>query len=231
MQTTVSFSKTPKLKARTAIVLVGEGGKLTDKGGALDKETKGALTHFIKTSPNFTGKAGQIAVVPGPQKFKFDRIVMLGMGKPDKITLDEITAMGGRFSAAFGGMNIEAAQFIADGFKSFKAVSADEAASAFASGFVLRAYSFDKYKTKAKDDKTPKGLKVEFVLDAATKASALFKSEKAVADGVHFARDLVNEPPNLLYPASMATRVKSELAPLGVKVEVIDEKKMDQLGF
>lgn len=231
MHTSVSFSKTPKLKAKTAIILVGEGGKLTDKGTSLDKETKGALTHFIKTSPNFTGKAGQIAAVPGPQKFKFDRIILLGMGKPEKSGIDEITAMGGRFSAAFTGMKFEAVQFIADGFKAFKAVSADQAASAFASGFVLRDYSFDKYKSKAKGDKKPPALKIEFVLDAATKATELFKHQKAVAAGVHFARDLVNEPPNLLYPASMASRVKAELTPLGVKVEVMDEKKMTQLGF
>lgn len=231
MQTTVSFSKTPKLKTKTAVILVGDGGKLTDKGMALDKETKGTISHFIKTSPNFTGKTGQIAAVPGPQKFPFDRIILLGMGKPEKLGIEEITAMGGRFSAAFTGMQFEAVQFIADGFKAFKAVSPDQAASAFAAGFVLRAYSFDKYKSKAKDDKAPKALKIEFVLDAATKAATLFKDEKAVADGVHFARDLVNEPPNLLYPASFAHRVKSELSPLGIKIEVLDEKKMTQLGF
>lgn len=231
MQTTVSFSKTPKLKAKTAIILVGEGGRLTDKGGLLDKETKGAITHFIKTSQNFTGKAGQVASLSGPQKFRFDRIVLLGMGKPEKLGIDEITAMGGRFSAIFAGMNADSAQFMGDGFKAFNAVSADQAAAYFATGFVLRAYSFDKYKSKSKDDKKPKALKIEFVIDAATKATDIFKHQKAVAAGVHFARDLVNEPPNLLYPASMANRVKAELAPLGVKVEVMDEKKMAQLGF
>ena len=231
MQPTVSFSKSPKLKATTAIILVGEGGKLTDKGAALDKQTGGAISHFIKTSNNFTGKAGQVAALPGPQKFAFSRIVLLGMGKPEKLGIDEITAMGGRFSATFAGVNVETAQFVCDGFKSFKGVSVEEAVAHFAAGFVLRAYSFDRYKTKAKDAPKPKTLKIEFVLDAATKAADIFKHQKAVAEGVFFARDLVNEPPNVLYPASMATRVKAELAPLGIKVEVLDEKKMTQLGF
>lgn len=231
MQPIVSFSKTPALKTKMAIVMVAEGGKLTDKGTALDQDAGGAIAHFIKTSRNFTGKAGQVGALPGAPGFKYDRIVLLGMGKPEKATIDEITAMGGRFSASFAGFNCESAVFFADGFKIFKAVSAEEAASAFAAGFILRAYGFDKYKTKAKDDKTPKSCKIEFVLEGAAKASSLFKDQKAVAAGVHFARDLVNEPPNKLYPASMASRVKAELAPLGVKVEVLDEKKMTQLGF
>ena len=227
----VSFSKAPKLKAVTAIILVGEGGKLTEKGAALDKETKGAIAHFIKTSQNFTGKAGQVASLPGPQKFRFTRIVLLGMGKPEKLGIDEITAMGGRFHVSFSTLQTETAQFLADGFKSFKSVSADQAAAYFAAGFMLRSYGFDKYKTKTKDVKAKKSLKIEFVLDAATKAADIFKHQKAVAEGVFFARDLVNEPPNVLYPASMAGRVKAELAPLGIKVEVMDEKKMTEFGF
>ncbi len=231
MNMNVSFSKAPKLKTTTAILLVGDGGHLTDKGKALDKETKGTISHFIKTSPHFTGKAGQVTVLPGPQKFRFTRIVLLGMGKPEKLDIDEITAMGGRFQNHLAPLKFESAQFIGDGFKAFKAVSADEAAAHFAAGFVLRSYGFDKYKSKDKQDKVAKGLKVEFVLDAAVKAASLFKHQKAVAEGVFFARDLVNEPPNILYPASFAARVKSELAPLGIKVEVLDEKKMTQLGF
>lgn len=231
MHAVISFSKNATLKAKTAILLVGEGGKLTDAGAGLDKDTKGAVAHFIKTSPNFTGKAGQVGALPGPQKFKYERIVLVGMGKPDKLGLDEITDMGGRFCAAFAGMGVDAAVFFADGFKNFKAVSAEEAACAFAAGLTLRGYSFDKYKTKAKDDKAPKTIKFEFVLEGHSKAQSLYKDQKAVAAGVHFARDLVNEPPNKLYPASMANRVKAELTPLGVKVEVLDEKKMTQLGF
>lgn len=231
MHVAISFSKSPTLKAKTAIVMVGEGGKLTAAGAALDKDSKGAISHFIKTSPNFTGKAGQVSALPGPQKFKFERIVLWGMGKPEKLSVGEITDMGGRFCAAFAGMNVETAVFFADGFAAFKAVESAAAVSAFAAGLTLRGYSFDKYKTKAKDDKAPKNIKFEFVTEGHSKAQALYKDEKAVAAGVHFARDLVNEPPNKLYPASMATRVKAELAPLGVKIEVLDEKKMTQLGF
>jgi len=52
----------------------------------------------------------------------------------------------------------------------------------------------------------------------------------ALADGVLLARDLVNEPPNILYPVEFARRA-TELKRLGVVVEVLDEKAMKKLGM
>src|SRR6185437_2598073 len=53
---------------------------------------------------------------------------------------------------------------------------------------------------------------------------------EAVADGIVLARDLVNEPPNVLYPAEFARRAKA-LARLGLKVEVLGEAEMKRQGF
>ncbi|HEY1875940.1 MAG TPA: leucyl aminopeptidase [Rhizomicrobium sp.] len=53
----------------------------------------------------------------------------------------------------------------------------------------------------------------------------------AVADGIFLARDLVNEPPNMLYPAEFARRAKSQLSRLGVKIEILGEAEMKKLGF
>ena len=53
----------------------------------------------------------------------------------------------------------------------------------------------------------------------------------AVAEGVFFARDLVNEPPNVLYPAEFARRAKAQLSKLGVKVEILGEAEMKKQGF
>ena len=52
----------------------------------------------------------------------------------------------------------------------------------------------------------------------------------AVVDGVYLTRDVVTEPPNILYPETLAARCK-ELEELGVKVEILNEKKMAKLGM
>ena len=100
-------------------------------------------------------------------------------------------------------------------------------------GFILRAYRFDKYRTK-KDDadngEEPAKVKVTIVTAAATAAKKAFADAEAVADGVVLARDLVNEPANILGPVEFAARAR-ELETLGVKVEVLTEKEMKKLGM
>ena len=53
---------------------------------------------------------------------------------------------------------------------------------------------------------------------------------KAVAEGTMLARDLVNEPSNILTPPEFAKRAKA-LTKLGVKVEVLSEAQMKKLGM
>ena len=99
----------------------------------------------------------------------------------------------------------------------------------FAQGLQLRAYKFDRYKTKAKDDEEKREpatvtLAVPDV-EAARRAAA---EACGVADGVELARTLVNEPPNVLYPVEFARRA-AELSRLGVEVEILDIPALERL--
>src|SRR5262249_37181732 len=61
-------------------------------------------------------------------------------------------------------------------------------------------------------------------------ALARYEKNAALVDGVHFARDLVSEPPNILYPAEFARRLKA-LESIGLEVEVLGEAEMKDLGM
>jgi leucyl aminopeptidase len=79
---------------------------------------------------------------------------------------------------------------------------------------------------------TPPNLRKSFSFSVADPA-AMKKAQKAregVAAGVIIARDLVNEPPNVLFPEEFARRA-GQLRKLGVKVEVLDVKAMTKLGM
>ncbi len=93
-------------------------------------------------------------------------------------------------------------------------------------GVVLRAYAFDRHKSKPKQRAGE--LRVRVNDPAATKAK--FAPLKAVAEGVHFTRDLTNEPANVLTTTEFATRLQA-LEKLGVKVEVLDEPALQKLGM
>ena len=90
---------------------------------------------------------------------------------------------------------------------------------------MLRTYSFDKYKTRKKNDDAPRPRKVSIGLPDYRAAQKSWSAGRAIADGVDFARDLVNEPANTLGPVEFADRLKA-LTALGVAVEILDEKAM-----
>ena len=105
------------------------------------------------------------------------------------------------------------------------------AAADFALGATLRAYTFDVYKTRKKDDEEPPGatsLRIAVADPAAARAA--YEARKMLGEGIVLARGLVNEPPNVLFPAAFAERATS-LAAVGVEVEVLDVAAMVKLGM
>src|SRR5690606_34827205 len=110
------------------------------------------------------------------------------------------------------------------------AMTAQQAAD-LATGARLRAYSFDRYKTKKKeDDKRPSGATLTVAVSDVAAANKALAPNAAIAGGVVLARDLVNEPANVLYPEEFARRA-SKLRKVGVDVDVLDVKQMRKLGM
>ncbi len=104
-------------------------------------------------------------------------------------------------------------------------------AAAIAAGVRLRAYKFDRYKTKKKDgDDAAVRAEVSLAVDDVGAARKAFAPDDHIVDGVIIARELVNEPPNVLFPVEFARRA-AQLRKLGVEVEVLDVKAMTKLGM
>src|SRR5690606_3142024 len=110
------------------------------------------------------------------------------------------------------------------------AAAFDEARAA-AEGLQLGAYRFDKWKSKKDDEK--KELKQAFVtgagLDKNGEAKKGLALGLAIADGVCFARDLVNEPAMTMTPTLLARAAQAKLKVPGLTVTVHDRKKIEQL--
>jgi leucyl aminopeptidase len=94
-------------------------------------------------------------------------------------------------------------------------------AYALAEGLLLGAYRFDRHRS----EKEEKALTLRI-----PGAEEVLERARKVAEGVYLARDLVNEPPNLLTPEALAERAL-ELGALGVEVEVLDEEAIASLGM
>ncbi len=95
----------------------------------------------------------------------------------------------------------------------------------FVFGFALRNYRFEKYK------KEPKTLpKASFVVEDVSSFAQMVEPWISRAEGVHLARDLVNEPANVLTTTEFADRI-SGLSELGLQIEILDEAALEDIGM
>ena len=98
---------------------------------------------------------------------------------------------------------------------------------AIAEGAALGAYSFSEYKSTP-EKKTPVQ-NVEIVAPKGA-ASALIKPV-ITAEALSLVKNLVNTPPNDLYPASFVTHALTAIKSLSIKSTVWDEKALKKDGF
>jgi leucyl aminopeptidase len=220
------------IPGRGAVVAgVTKDSKLTPTAKALDEKTDGAVRQAIKGS-RFNGSTGQSLTIIAPRGTRLDRIVLLGIGDPKSLGRNDLENIGGRAFSAVASSGSKQAKVIidADDMGASGKISRGMAQAYIASGAKLATYRFDKYHTKLKATDKPalEGLIVG--ARAAAAARTGFDKLSAIADGVFLTRDLVSEPPNILYPATLAERCQ-ELSSLGVKVEVLGEAQMKKLGM
>jgi len=203
--------------AGAAIPAKAAVARIAFEGDAYD----GALAQAVAAS-RFTGGKGQTLDILAPQGVAAGRLVLVGAGKRD--AFDVIAAE----HAAASGYNAVKASGL-EVLRIEGAGGADLAAHA-AFGVRLASYRFDKYRTKEAADKKPSIVKTQVATDNADAALAALAPLAAVADAISFTRDLVSEPPNVLYPAEFAARVKA-LESLGLEVEILGEPEMMKLGM
>src|SRR5665647_2020344 len=190
-------------------------------GSAIDLVARAAKAE------HFTGKSGKALALIVPEGLKVARLVVLGTGKTAELAPKDFLKLGG---AAMGKLPAAAAEGVVFAELPTGAMTAEQAAD-LAQGVRLRAYAFDRYKTKRKDDE-PRADSVKMMVAVGDVAAArkAYERREAISDGVLMARNLVNEPANVLYPEEFARRT-AVLKKVGVAVEVLDVKAMTKLGM
>ena len=177
----------------------------------------------------FEGKVGQKISISTPQLSHIKYIKLLGLGKSEDSSLLNASKFGGKIVASLKCAKLDHASIILD---KRLAEKESETFAHIAYGIHLRNYNFDKYKSaeKLKDKTYLKSL--ELVTHKAKEAQIIFEKElKPVAESIDFSRNLISEPPNVIYPESFTNEAIKELSTLKVKVEVLDEDTMRKLGM
>ena len=224
----IAFSEISIPGAGALVIGVLGDRVLTRIGAALDKRAGGALGRAMK-SGRFTGAKGQFLELLQPAGLRLGRVLLAGLGKTEEIDDLRLQALGGSAVARLNRGGEKSAFIAVDGVRGMKVKSA-EAAAHVAYGARLGSYRFDRYRTKQKADKKPTlGVLTVMVKDAPAARRAHAPLAK-VAEGVALTRDLVSEPANVIYPASLAAQART-LKKHGVAVEVLGEARMRKLGM
>jgi leucyl aminopeptidase len=177
---------------------------------------------------HFTGKNSSSLDIVAPVNLDVPRLVVVGTGKSDALASRDLVKLGGLAMGKLPKAATAATIFAEFGSGALK----PEQVANLALGARLRCYAFDLYKTKRKDDeeRAPKRIELNFACSSPRSVEKAWARRAAIADGVVLARDLVNEPGNVLYPGEFARRTAA-LRKLGVNVEVLDVAAMRKLGM
>jgi len=222
----ITFAKSPAASIKTAIIPVYKAGKLSPSA----KKHKKLIEHAIKNHPNFKGKVGQTLTITMTEKSDFNHIVLLGLNDPETLNELDTQEAGGKLFIALKALGATSAALIIEDDKTIKTLTTEDLGANIAYGLKLRSYVYDKYKEKPKKP-APQLKTFSVINNKSTSTKKAYTQLENIAEGVFTARDLVNAPPNELYPESYAKFIQNELKPLGLSVEIIDEKKMAKLGM
>lgn len=217
----------PALPAKgVLVVFASEGAHLMSSGTEANKRCNGQLTKAMAAA-KFEAKRDSVLDVLAPGG-GFDRIFVVGLGAPDTLAEKEMELLGGVIAGALQSAKAKAAN-VAVELPAKSKMKIEDAAALVASGASLRVYSFDSYKTK-KADKAPQLEEITILSNSAAKAKKAFEPLSAIREGVHLARNLVNEPANILVPIEFASRAKV-LSKSGVEIEILTPVQMKKLGM
>ncbi|WP_299660894.1 leucyl aminopeptidase [uncultured Ruegeria sp.] len=198
-------------EGRVSIIIPADG-KMSPAARRANRLTKGAVARLVESERFSKVKSGDVISLAWPAGMAAEALDVLVL--PRRPDFDEARKAGANLAKQAAGKPV------------LVMASNQVRIEELAMGMVLRAYDFDVHKTKESD---PAG---EIVINhsKADEAEAAFAPLYAVADGVRMTRDLTNEPANVLTTTEFADRLV-EMESLGLKVEVLEEGKLAELGM
>ena len=216
----VSFVNKLSEKKET-LVIVSDRSSMPKIAG-LGQKTLNSINLAIKNE-NFKFNKLQTLEIISSDKLGYSKIIIIGLGEDQSISLRESDLIGGKITQLNSKTNSNIDVLVS------KNISNDESMLRIGYGSILATYKFDKYKSKKSKTNFSKTIKLVSNKNSQS-LSKKFNHNKSIAEGVFLARDLVNEPSNILNPEDYAKRIKG-LSKYGLKVEVLNEVKMKKLGM
>ena len=194
------------------LVLFVDGAKLSAAGRRIDRLTRGAVARYLASEAFARLEPGESQDLAWPAGLAAEAVQIIAL--PKRASVEQARKAGAAIGQRLNGAG---ALILAESHAS---------AAEIAFGLALRAYGFDAYRSTGAKTQGPVVMQVSNPEAVAAAASA----GAAVAEGVFFTRDLVNEPANILTTSDFAGRLAA-MQELGIEVEILEEEDLARLGM
>ncbi|MEE9284250.1 MAG: leucyl aminopeptidase [Dehalococcoidia bacterium] len=198
--------------------------------GAVDKALGGGISQLI-TEGEIKGKGGEFTLIHSLGRLPSPRVLVAGLGKDSEFTHGTIRDLIGAAVRRLRGAGASSVATILHG-AGIAGLEAEACAQAIAEGAIMGSYRFTRHKQDEDDGKEIESLSIvesdESKLEAIRRG---VEKGQVMADAANHARDMANEPANILTPTAMAERAQTLAADAGLECQVLEQEEMEGLGM
>jgi leucyl aminopeptidase len=228
VQSTPGSAAPETVESPCLVVGVYENGVLTSAAARVDGAADGAIKRQVE-SGDITGKAGSTAVLFAPGGVHAQRVLVVGLGAQKSFDAARYQKVNLEAARALGKLPIDSAvSYLAEVDVPGRDAAWRVRTAALATDHAAYRYTAT-FKPREKSAQ-PELASIAFA--AAEEAQPGLEQARAIAEGVRFARELANLPPNICNPAYIAEQARQFAeANDAVSCTVLDDVEMEQLGF
>ena len=198
--------------------------------GAVDKALGGGISQLI-TEGEIKGKGGELTVIHSLGRLPSPRVLVAGLGKDSEFNHGTIRDLTGAALRRLRGAGASSVATILHG-AGIAGLEPEVSAQAIAEGAIMGSYRFTRHKQNEDDGKEIDSLSI--VESDQSKLEAIrrgVEKGQVMADAANHARDMANEPANVLTPTAMAERAQTLAADVGLDCQVLEQEEMEELGM
>ena len=223
------FETADGISSETAVVVILRTAQtgFGPRAAALDADVSGILSRAC-SDPATLAESGTCIDLIAPQGVSARRVIVLALGKAEAVTALSLARAGGLLAAHLEGKCECAATLVLDPIDGID-LPAAEIMARVALGMRLRRYRFD-LRNRRQGAGADRTLRVQLVGASRADLTPALARINAIADGVEYARTLVNLPPNHLHPDNFHDHLEP-LREAGIDVEILDPSRLKELGM
>ena len=197
----------------------------------LDEHVNGLLSGMVADG-SFRGKEGEMELLYTGGQIPSRRIMLAGLGKRSAFTgetLRKAAALAVRKASGSGAVSLAIPIPVQESVETARAVKC------MVEGVMLGSYHFDKYKQYEEENDRPETISKVLVVQTepgeTKELEQVVKESVILSQAVNHARDLINEPPNVMDPAAVADRAEQVARENGLQCRVLEKEALDKMGM